>query len=144
MDSLEGKVVKKRRSSMTVPRSLASPSFLLSGSSSQSPVEHLDANYWSSSDLRALMDPLEVAIGATIPFEGDGTHPPVLVALAVAAKKAGIDCLGNPAFGAPNMHLEGEGESSPFPCLLGVLHLSQGWNFPPLRWESWLLPACFI
>lgn len=94
--------MKKRRSSMLVPRSLASPSLLLSGSSSRSPMEPPDANDWSSNDLHALMDPLEVAISAMIPFEGDGTHPLVLAALAVTAKKVDIDGLRNPSSGAPN------------------------------------------
>lgn len=109
VDPFERKVVKKRSFSMTLPKSLASPSLPLSEFSSWSLVETLDANNWSSSDLRALMDPLEVAIGATMPFKDDNTHPSVHYAPSVATNEVNIDCLGNPASGAPDVCLEGEG-----------------------------------
>ena len=54
--------------------------------------------------------------------------------------KQGVSLLHGRVGPAPNMHLKGEGESSPFPCLPGILH----WNFPPFWRESWLLPTCFI
>lgn len=83
-------------------------------------------NDWTSNDLRALMEPVEVAIGMSIPSEGVGLHPSVPAASLLTTKEVDVGRVEEPTSRAQDIHLEGEGESSPFSCPPYILHLSLG------------------
>lgn len=71
--SLEAPVVKKRRSYIAASRGLASLSLLMGGSLARSITNPPNAIDWTSSDLYALMDHIEVAMGTLVPSEGGGS-----------------------------------------------------------------------